>query len=673
MPRSPFTHIFLVASLGLLALSQTAYSKDTGPQYSEIVSTLESQPLGENAQLVYFDQSVADALGIHLPPGRVGLQDFNRAVLKKLGFEIKQGAKKIHAANGARDEKGNPYIYVENDAFGGSGRAGYIEVEPGVWVNIKGIGKTGMGNAAGSDPSPPQDTFVSHSDGSATLEESIKETIMARVADDETTMGSSRVLAIIYTGRTMRYPDGKMVPLATIVRAPMRRYDQPHSDPRMVAASLGEANAKRLLKGDFVNQSNMGAHGEWIDFGTMTFTEGYAPLISSQDEKFLFEGSMFLGDTANQNVYLESFGKGLLQQMGIPESNIEKLGLDNQATKDKLEQLAKTFRSSVYWVKGEPRELASTTLLDFNHVPEETLLGNVNFDEYLRGAAKNYFHASNPDEAYKSELQRLLGLARDQDDALAGDLSSLVKETHALFESIAKANQISDRASYGEKLGQVASFKNRSLPGLVRPNLFNNAGSLADNFVNNHNSFYISDFIDTTISSNRLETNPDADNLIVTSADSQSTKVFMRAYEDENQVKKLFSFPDHSGAKKGEKFSFRVSTDGWKSHKDFPAWYTHTALGDYFEIDIPHGSMPVTFERLQVTPFVLEESGQIRWLGENLNLMGPPVFFNERLGLPESFARRDDVMRDSFSTKISIHPDDLIPYGSSCDLNLMHP
>ena len=67
------------------------------------------------------------------------------------------------------------------------------------------------------------------------------------------------------------------MPLAEIVRAPLRRYDQ-GGEEEAVTESLAEANAKRILKGDFVNQSNLGYSGEFIDYGTMTFTQGYAPL-----------------------------------------------------------------------------------------------------------------------------------------------------------------------------------------------------------------------------------------------------------------------------------------------------------------------------------------------------------------------------------------------------------
>ena len=678
--------LILFANLGLITFSDSAYSASpatvptsvplvaaAGPPFSRIVRTLESQHLGDKAQLVYFDQSVSDAMGLHVPPGRVGIVDFDQAILKKLGIEVKQASQVLSSVAGNLDEHGNPYIFVEEDAMGGSGRAGYFEVEPGVWVNVKGIGVTGAGNTSDMHPNPPQNEYSSHHDGSATLEESVKESVMARVADEETSTGGSRILAIIYTGRTLKYPDGKLVPLALIVRVPLRRYDQPGGSAAQVASSLAEANSKRLLKGDFVNRSNMGAEGEWVDFGTMTFTEGYAPLQSSQDDKFLFEGSSYLPSDAPRDIYLLGLGKGLIQQMGIPEAQLAKLGLTTTEMKEKLTNLATTFTSSVYWVKGQPNGVAQATLLDYQHVSDEALLGNVHFNHYFQSAAKNYFQTSNHEEAFNQELQRLLSMTNDRDDDLVKKLSNFVRETQDFFELVAKTNQITNRTAYGENIGKVAAFKNRDLFDLVRPNLFNNAGSLANQFADNHNPYPISDFIDETVVRNHFETNAVSDARMLVSTDTKSTKIHLRAYEDAGRIKKLFAYPDLPGAKRDEAFSFRVTTDGWKSHKDIPGRFVTTKVGDYFEIDIPHGSMPVTSEQVQISPFVREASGGIRWMGNNFNLVGPPLLLNQRVDLPESFIHKEGIMRRTYNMKSSILSDDLIPYGSSCDLNLMHP
>ena len=70
----------------LLIFTSTVHANPpAAPNYSKIVQTLESQPV-VNAQLIYWDQSGADALGIHTPPGRVGIPEFDRAVLKKNRF-----------------------------------------------------------------------------------------------------------------------------------------------------------------------------------------------------------------------------------------------------------------------------------------------------------------------------------------------------------------------------------------------------------------------------------------------------------------------------------------------------------------------------------------------------------------------------------------------------------
>jgi hypothetical protein len=41
--------------------------------------------------------------------------------------------------------------------------------------------------------------------------------------------------------------------------------------------------------------------------------------------------------------------------------------------------------------------------------------------------------------------------------------------------------------------------------------------------------------------------------------------------------------------------------------------------------------------------------------------------------LPESFIHKEGIMRKTYNMRSSILSGDLIPYGSSCDLNLMHP
>lgn len=659
------------ASLSLIFLAtatQALAGPGVGPNYSKIVTVIESQPVN-GAQLIYWDQSTADAMGIHVPPGRVGLPEFDQAVLKKIGYEIKQGAQVISNPSATRDGASNPLIFVEDDAFGGSGRAGYIEVEPGIWANIKGLGKTGAGHTRNAPPSPPANVFQSHQDGSATTEESIKETIDGRVADSELSRGGDRVLAIFYTGRTIRYPDGKEVPLAEIVRAPMRRLDQPGGQVEEAAQSLGEANAKRILKGDFVNKSNLGTQGEFIDYGTMTFTEGYSPLKSSQPARFLFEDEYFHLD---QTLYRETLSKGLLTQMGIPESQLEAIGIQNQAIKSELKEMADSFIKAVYWVEGQPNAQAPATVLDFEHVDWNKLRGNVRFQEFFREAAKNYYAtpAAERETVFHNELQRLLSMTSYKDDDLVNQLSDFLRKTHDFFEKVASANHISDRAEYGKKLEQIAQFKNRDIADIVRPRMFSNAGTLADQYVRDHNPQAINTFIENTVQGNRFETSGVADNAMIASANEQSTQIHVRAFKDSTGTQKLFAFPDLSGAKEGEEFYFRVTTDGWATQKDFPAKFVSTKVGTYFVIDIPHGSMPVTHAQVELVPFVKESGGGVRFIGDNINLRGPPMVFNERIGLPSSFSRKPGVMREKYNMLISIDSSaDMRPLadGATCD------
>jgi hypothetical protein len=653
--------------------SWLGFGSKVGPGYSKIVKVIESQPVA-NARLVYWDQSAADAMGIHTPPGRVGIPDFDQAILKKIAREIKQKAQVISDPKANLDEAGNPYIFVEDDAFGGSGRAGYVEIEPGIWVNIKGVGITSAGRTGNVVPSPPNDTYSSHHDGSATLEESIKETVDGRVADAELPRGGNRVLAIFYTGRTLRYPDGREVPLAEIVRVPMTRYDQ-GGDKTAVTESLAEANARRIMKGDFVNESNMGYKGEFVDYGTMSFTQGYAPLESSQGAKFLQENKYFGLD---DKVYLRALGKGLIEQMGIPEAQLDAIDVNSGAIRDQIEKMGKSFVDSVYWVKGKPGQMAQPTLLDFQNIETEKLLGNVRFDLYFREAAKNFYKAdpNSREQVLQSELKRLLSMTGDQDQDLVQKLTQFLSQSQELLEKVAQVNSITDRAHYGDMVAQVANFKNRDIWDLVRPRMFNKAGGLADQFVKDHNAESIGAYIEDTVQGNRFETAPAADNLFVVSADQQVTRIHIRAFEESDRTFKLFQYPDLPGAKPGEQFFFRVSTDAWQTQKDFPALFLKTKVGNYLEIEIPHGSMPVTNAQIEVVPFVKTASGEIHWLKDGFNLRGPPMVFNERVGLPSAFSRKDGYMREKFNQMISIHEKDLMPLedplGARCDLLLLH-
>ena len=87
-------------------------------------------------------------------------------------------------------------------------------------------------------------------------------------------------------------------------------------------------------------------------------------------------------------------------------------------------------------------------------------------------------------------------------------------------------------------------------------------------------------------------------------------------------------------------------------------------------IDIPHGSMPVTHAQVELVPFVKESGGGVRFIGDNINLRGPPMVFNERIGLPSSFSRKPGVMREKYNMLISIDSSaDMAAFadGATCD------
>jgi hypothetical protein len=631
------------------------------PTFSNIVRIIESQPL-ENAELVYWDQSTADALGIQVPPGRIGQPAFNQAVLSRIGVEIKKDSLVIKS-DAAHDASGSPYLFIEQDAHGGSGRAGYLEVQPGVFVNIKGIGITGAGRTSTlklpGAAQPPSGTFRSHADGSATLEEAIKEAVSARVADAEFSHGASRVVAIIYTGRTILYPDGRHVPLAEIVRAPLRRFDQDEPSKSAAVDSLAEANAKRVIKGDFVNRSNIGSAGEWVDFGCMSFTCGYAPIVSSQGERSFYEGNRFLGK--DDQLYTRRLGQNLIMQMGIPESYVQALGPDTSVKTSKaLESLGTDFRSAVYWkMDGLPEKPVK---LDFEQVDEEKLLGNIRFHEFFKEAAERYFTTSPGarDDLVASETERLLSFTQKSDPSLQEHLQKFVKELHQIFGEVERANKIEDPVVFGHQVKEIAYFTNRSLPELTRPQLFSSSGHVADQFNRDHDPLSIQRFIDSTVQRNRFGTAGTAESGLIIRETPATTDYYVRAFQTEDGTSKLFAYPELGGAPEGKDLHFRVSSDHGQSYRDYVGKFVKTHVGDYFQVSVPHGDLPLTWEQVQLTPFVRNDDGGPVWLADKLDILGPPLVTNERLGLPPAFTRKPGIMRSSFGTLMSLQPDDLV-------------
>jgi hypothetical protein len=645
----------LVVLFGLLLASPVG--ADTGkPEFVETVLAVEAQPI-QKGQVLYWDQALADRLGVKVPPGRPGIPAFNKAVIEKLGWEIKQKAKTAKPDSKADQKKQR--FYIEKDDHGGSGRAGYIEVAPDVWVNAKGVGKTGA--QPNSVAGPPSETFTSHADGSATLEEALKETIMARTADGETRRGGSQVLAIIYTGRTITYADGNKVPLATIVRAPLRRYDQRQNDANAeLADALAQANTSRLLKGDFVNASNMGAGGEFVDFGCISGTCGYPNVYSSQNEKFLEEGEQYslpLGNKKVSKLFERKVGENLLMQLGIPESDVRKAFNQGGIDTPQLQRIARDFKSLI--------KLQPAIKLDFQEVSRDKLEGDVKLHVWFCDLAADYL-ASPPEKLLQFERiqsQRLFELSgkTSPDTNLRVHVASLIRSIVAGLEPIRGAPPPDRRASYAESVRKVAQFRNRDSLGTVRPWLYSKAGEVARGFEKNPDPEAIQRFIDDTVMDNRTAPVPTSDSWISTRADSHATELFIRGTKGSDGVVRLFNHPELRGAAPDETLNFRLSTDGGKSHRDYSATLVSNSTGDYLKIAVPHGEMPVTHERAILTPFVRDSGGATHWLKPDFDLKGPPLLFNERVGLSPAFTRRSDAMRRDLQRPVRQLPEDFSP------------
>lgn len=629
----------LFGVLAILLALAPALAADA-PPFTTVAHRLASQPIPAQSRLVYWDQAAADAVGLENPAGRAGSGALEAWVKEKLGVEVKD-------VRGSTPVSG-PSLVVEGDAHGAAGRAAYVQLENGKWVNLKGIGRTRNRFA------PPSAEFANHGDGALTLEEAIKEAVYARVTDNELTHGSSRVIGILSTGRTMRYPDGKVVPLATVIRAPMTRVFNTER-PAAVAEGIAELNANRMLKGDFVNESNMGFAGQMVDFGCMTHTCGYAPANSPEQKKFLFELGEYVGKSdASDADFLPYLGYHLTNQMGLPETQILRPEA-NEALLEAYTDFAKNFRQVVLYSGSYP------TPIDFTPIPADTLRHQSGLDQMMPRIAYEFFrrpgvsrreYVSLLTELHEAELARPPG-GRTLSAANKAGIKQLYESAYHLLREVKRYLPGKDYVAYAEKIKRVAEFKNRDLRDLARPNVMRASGETAAAFEASRDPAVVQIFIDHLVHTNRLGTSLLGDANVTLDGDERETRVLLRADRGEDGALRLFSHPE-AEARPGESFHFRLSTDDWKSYRDYPAELVKDPAGrPYFQLRIPHGDgLPVTETPLRLTPFLKAED-EARWpLPPHTSLEGPPLFLNERLGLPSDQLVRFDSMAEEFATPV---------------------
>lgn len=629
----------------ILFLQSTFSFAQTKPSFTKIIRVIESQKINE-AQLVYFDQNAADSIGLIVPPGRVGLPQFDTAVINLLGYEIKMNPLYEEILGEKKDEnlKIKNGFYIEEDAHGGSGRAGYFEVQKNVWVNVKGIGLTGLGNARWKEIGPPASQFVSHSDGSATLEEAIKEAIYARVSDNELTRGSSRVVAIIYTGRTIEYENGNKVPLALIIRTPIKRFDQEFYYKQMIE-SIAEANTKRIFKGDLVNRSNIGSCGEMVDFGCMTFTNGFTNIISSQNAQYLSEGeSILYGASLSEKeqykqYYKTQLGKYLFMQLGLPEETLNQFKNEENL----FEKIGNEFKILAYTNKN--------ITIDFDAIELKKLNGALNlhvvFRDFIPDLLKDILNKKSKEKTIQNSYTLFLNTAEDK--SIAIHHKERIESFIEIFYNLLKKMIITSKEKWTlekiEKLRKIATFKNRDLPQLVRPEVFKISAQLAREFENDKNADKVQLFIEHLIHDTSFGTGDKIDNTMMITSDSEKTSLYFRAFKNEDGVAKVFNFPELNGVRDQERMGFRITFDQWQSFSDYLSEYVEVEQRAYFKVEIPHGKEKVTESLLSITPFIQKKDQKI-WLKNQFNLEGPPLLLNERFGFASSFIRKEGLMSD---------------------------
>lgn len=235
----PSVSALLIALAPSVSLSKTNDCNDL-PNFTDIARVIEAAPV-TNGTVLAWDYMAADANGIQTAPGRVGDKAFDKSVLDAVGAIIQQNPRfasgspqQLHDA--MTDWQGNDchenvrVLEIEYDSHGGAGRAGYLKIPRAdggySWVNIKGIGVTGLGNTGKKKPSPPRSKSQSHSDGGAVDAEGFREFVYGLMAQNELKYGGSRIIGVIATNMQKNIGNGEKESLAIIVREPMRRMDR---------------------------------------------------------------------------------------------------------------------------------------------------------------------------------------------------------------------------------------------------------------------------------------------------------------------------------------------------------------------------------------------------------------------------------------------------------------
>lgn len=634
----------LVMPLGLTQAQAT-------PKFTTIKRSIEAEQV-KGAKVLYWDQMLADDLGIVTERGRVGDQAFEKSVADQIALLIKENPKYVNESVSKEPmREGEPrFVEIELDAHGGSGRAGYIRLKgrdsKDVWVNIKGIGLTGLGNARFKPVGPPLEVYGDHSDGSADLPEGIVEAINAKIAENDLKYGAGRILSLVTINKNLQLENDVKYPLVLIVRAPMRRMDRELAEPdtksrslERIAESLAQANTKRIFKGDFVNQSNIGAGGEFVDFGLFTVVNGFVPAINYlKVTPFKETSRLFPDHKLVSETYRGAIGFHLLSQLGLEESRLKNTFGENFRS-DKLMSFADRFIAVMY---GENKEISAE---DSGVEKARELDGNFKLHRLFRTLAYDVLTSNESNEILTEKLYRQALLLNTQPTAeFEANFKAFASSAIALIRQA--TFEVRAQSGYAERVHKIAEFKNRDVRFLDKRTLREWSVDVMEDYVRTKNPLVVQNAIDQALDHAKLSSNDFSTSQMRVTADTHATYLDLKAYADANGKHGLFNYPEFALLDAQAPRFFRVSTDGKASFATVRGELVETTLGRYYRLTIPHGAMPVTAKVTSVLPLGARATKQA------IEITAPPLMLNERLGLTKDFTRVPSLMRTRYGVNI---------------------
>ena len=649
-------------------------AKDQTPtdlaNFTDTVRIVEAKPVV--GSVLAWDYMAADANGIETAPGRVGDPAFEKSVFDAVGVIIKDGSRiaegsseqmirKVGEWQALAKESGQNIrvLEVEYDAHGGSGRAGHLKVPNSSggysWVNIKGIGVTGVGNTRGKAPSPPQATSQSHGDGGAVDAEGFREFIFGLMSHNELKFGGSRIIGVLQTNMTKTLDNGQTEALAIIVREPIRRMDRSFDKPDYVEKTripraLGQANAKRIMKGDFVNKSNVGFDGTLIDYGLITHVNGIMPATNYLDVEMYRElNSFFRNDRQMMDLYRSSIGFYLLNQLGFEEPRIEKAASNNVNATQDFVKLADAYETLF---RGENK----VARVDWDKWSKEEINGNFRLHELFRTLLPEILNTPSMQRGGKL-ISRLNAQAR----TLVKTPSANFDRNFEIFavrllsnvERVLQAEPIRDYAKFVEAIARVAQFKNRDAWDLQKENLHAKAMGLSGSWLKSRDNKLTQMYIESVVNRNRLGTGHFTVPEMNVTADATSTYIYLKADVAANGSHGLYLYPELPRAGKAESYKFSIAFDFSRKQYEFKSTLINKDGVKYYQIEIPHGEYPVTTELTRITPIVPGTS-----TASKVVIQGPPLFLNERLGLMPDLVQVKSVMNNKFGVRTGTFGED---------------